>query len=181
MYNPLVQQLLDSIFGYGGDQQSAQRKGPFSMLKQNVFDNAYAQGSGGILGRPNTTVPTPTAQPQTAPTPATNQTGGDLNNFINQLLSGGGGGGSVSKPKPPTGSTQGGNISTGGSGTISKPTGSTQGGSLTTKMLDREGGLNSGNLSMSPTDVMPGGGLISYGTTPKKQTPSYWWQQEPWY
>lgn len=194
-YNAMVQQLLDSIGGYGGQPTQRQHAGSTQMLKDNLYGNALAQASGGILGRQNSSVPSP-SQTASTPTAASTPTisDDDLDDIINSLFgSGAGGGGSVSRP--PSNSSGGNELSHGGSlttggGSTGSSSGSTgmsgggQGVSLTTRRLDREGGQGPGTRPLASggqTNVAPGGGFISYGTSPQKKTQGYWWESEPWY
>lgn len=198
MYNAMVQQLLDSIGGYGSQSGGArQQTGAGQMLRDNLWGNALSQASGGILGKPNANVPSPTQTasiPTTASTPTISDD--DLDSLINSVFGGGGGGGgSITpvRPSAPSGGTSGGGgsssttIASGGSSSGSQGTGISGGGhgtTITSRQLDREGGAGPGTKALASggqTNVVPGGGLISYGTTPQKKTQGYWWESEPWY
>lgn len=157
MYNQIVQQMLDEIYGYGTPNQAAPHRGPFSMLKQNVWDDAFGQASGGIIGRPSATTPSANG-------------GGGGNSFGGNNIPVGAGPGDLgfgaSSPQP-------------GGPTGNKPYGA----GARARRLDREGNLlPSANppVSGGSSLVMPGGGFITYGVTPQKKQ-SYWWESKPWF
>lgn len=194
MYNAIVQDILNSIYGGGQQQgQQQQRQSVGGKLRSDIWDKALADASGGILssnvapvdnrGPSNQTFNSYHAPEQTQPT---QQTGGaassdeELIGIISSLLGGGAtqptktpvqpiasaiSGGGVNSLGGMGGSSGGlGSLGASGSGSSQRLPSATGASAITPS---RDGGFNTGQTNYTPTNVLPGGGFsIRYGARP---------------
>lgn len=188
MYSNIVQDILNSVYGRGGQDQQQSHPNLASSLKNDAWNDALYNASGGLAGRakppllpPQTNVTQNqnqnqnTARPPAAPVAPTAPTGNtgsiapagneDIIDLITSILGGGSqGGGSQggSTTQPGQGNTLAGGSNGGSRQQFAPPT-------MSAPRPDREGGMNTGQTGYSGTNVAPGGGFLTsirYGTRP---------------